>query len=41
MIEVQGSAEGEPFSHQELLSMLALADGGIKDLFIKQLDVLK
>jgi len=41
MIEIQGTAEGEPFSHQELLSMLALADGGIKDLLTKQLEVLK
>ncbi|MDX6917504.1 ribonuclease PH [Pectobacterium carotovorum] len=29
MIEVQGTAEGEPFSHEELLSLLALARGGI------------
>ncbi len=41
MIEVQGTAEGEPFSHQELLSMLSLAQGGIKDLFVKQLETLK
>jgi len=41
MIEVQGTAEGEPFSHQELLSMLALADAGIKDLFKLQLETLK
>ncbi|NRA60801.1 MAG: ribonuclease PH [Psychrobium sp.] len=41
MIEIQGTAEGEPFSHQELLSMLALADGGIKDLFVKQQETLE
>jgi len=41
MIEVQGTAEGEPFSHQELLSMLELADNGIKDLFELQLETLK
>jgi len=41
MIEVQGTAEGEPFSHDELLAMLALANNGIKDLFIKQLETLK
>jgi len=41
MIEVQGTAEGEPFSHEELLSMLALANSGIKDLFEKQLEILK
>ncbi|MFT8210409.1 MAG: ribonuclease PH [Symbiopectobacterium sp.] len=29
MIEVQGTAEGEPFSHEELLALLALARGGI------------
>lgn len=29
MIEVQGTAEGEPFSHEELLARLALARGGI------------
>ena len=41
MIEIQGTAEGEPFSHQELLSMMALADSGIEDLLTKQLEVLK
>ncbi|MCG7532986.1 ribonuclease PH [Psychrobium sp. MM17-31] len=41
MIEVQGTAEGEPFSHQELLSMLSLAENGIKDLFAKQTEILK
>lgn len=29
MIEVQGTAEGEPFTHEELLALLALARGGI------------
>ena len=32
MIEVQGTAEGEPFSHEELLQLLALARGGIEQL---------
>ena len=32
MIEVQGTAEGEPFSHDELLSLLALARGGLETL---------
>ncbi|MGL4418823.1 MAG: ribonuclease PH, partial [Plesiomonas shigelloides] len=32
MIEVQGTAEGEPFSHEELLSLLALAKAGIADI---------
>ncbi|MDB7214139.1 ribonuclease PH, partial [Escherichia coli] len=26
---VQGTAEGEPFTHEELLTLLALARGGI------------
>ena len=30
MIEVQGTAEGEPFSHDELLALLALARGASK-----------
>ncbi|MCH1920635.1 ribonuclease PH [Shewanella sp. A3A] len=32
MIEVQGTAEGEPFSHEELLSMLELAKHGIREI---------
>ncbi|MDN3697670.1 MULTISPECIES: ribonuclease PH [Vibrio] len=32
MIEVQGTAEGEPFSHAELLELLALANKGIADI---------
>lgn len=32
MIEVQGTAEGEPFSEQEFASMLALAKQGIAEL---------
>ncbi|KLV05713.1 MULTISPECIES: ribonuclease PH [Photobacterium] len=32
MIEVQGTAEGEAFSHEELLAMLALAKEGIADI---------
>jgi ribonuclease PH len=35
-IEVQGTAEGHPFSHAELNSMLALAEKGIKELFAAQ-----
>jgi ribonuclease PH len=35
-IEVQGTAEGHPFSHTELNSMLALAEKGIKELFAAQ-----
>lgn len=32
MIEVQGTAEGEPFSHDELLRLLASAQKGIADI---------
>jgi ribonuclease PH len=35
-IEVQGTAEGHPFSHGELLSMLDLAQGGIVTLIQAQ-----
>ena len=35
-IEVQGTAEGHPFNKQELDSMLALAESGIKELFEHQ-----
>ena len=36
MIEVQGTAEGEPFSHEELLKLLELARGGIDTLVAAQ-----
>lgn len=36
MIEVQGTAEGEPFSHEELLALLALARDGIDTLIQAQ-----
>ncbi|WP_096385907.1 ribonuclease PH [Hafnia sp. CBA7124] len=36
MIEVQGTAEGEPFSHEELLQLLALARGGIEKIIQAQ-----
>ncbi len=36
MIEVQGTAEGAPFSHEELLTLLALARGGIDTLIDAQ-----
>lgn len=35
-VEIQGTAEGEPFSAQEMQAMLALAGQGIADLIIKQ-----
>ncbi|CAG9295233.1 ribonuclease PH [Celerinatantimonas diazotrophica] len=40
MIEVQGTAEGEPFSHEELLELLELAKGGIDSIFNLQRQVL-
>ena len=39
-IEVQGTAEGEPFSRQTLDRLLALAEGGIRQLFEVQQRVL-
>lgn len=36
MIEVQGTAEGEPFSHDELLTLLALAKQGCEQIFHAQ-----
>jgi ribonuclease PH len=39
-IELQGSAEQEPFSRQELDSLLGLADSGLKQLFALQAEVL-
>lgn len=35
-IEVQGTAEGEPFNAQQFSSMLALAEKGIEELFALQ-----
>ena len=36
LVEVQGSAEGAPFSEEELIRMLALARGGIRNLVAMQ-----
>lgn len=41
MIEVQGTAEGEPFSHEELLELLALAKTGLDTIFEAQREALK
>ncbi|CDG23281.1 Ribonuclease PH [Xenorhabdus poinarii G6] len=41
MIEVQGTAEGEPFSHDELLSLLSLAKEGLETIFAAQRDALE
>lgn len=40
-VEVQGTAEGKPFSKEAIDSLLALAEKGIKELFQFQQDVLK
>jgi ribonuclease PH len=39
-VEVQGTAEGAPFSRIELEAMLELAQGGIEDLFALQRELL-
>ncbi|QLB20982.1 ribonuclease PH [Vespertiliibacter pulmonis] len=36
LVEIQGTAEGEPFSHSELLTLLELAKGGISQLIDAQ-----
>jgi ribonuclease PH len=41
IIEVQGTAEGEPFSQEMLLQLLGLANGGIKTLVEMQKTSLK
>ncbi|HSA78553.1 MAG TPA: ribonuclease PH [Nitrospirota bacterium] len=41
IVEVQGTAEGEPFSKQELNKLLALGEKGIKALIKKQKELLK
>ncbi|OCG54035.1 ribonuclease PH [Gilliamella sp. Choc6-1] len=41
IIEVQGTAEGEPFSHDELLKLLELAKNGIKTIIDAQKQALK
>jgi ribonuclease PH len=40
-VEVQGTAEGAPFSQRQLQSMLALAKGGIRQLIEAQRGVLR
>lgn len=41
MIEIQGTAEGEPFSHEELLSLLSLAKNGLQTIFAAQKEALE
>ncbi|WP_375464430.1 ribonuclease PH [uncultured Methylobacterium sp.] len=36
LVEVQGTAEGKPFSEDELLDLLRLAKGGVADLVARQ-----
>ena len=35
-VEIQGTAEGEPFKRDDMNAMLALAEAGIKELLAKQ-----
>ena len=39
-VEIQGTAEGAPFDRAQLDALLALAEGGIRQLFEAQLDAL-
>jgi len=41
IVEVQGTAEGQPFSKAELGRLLALGEKGIRSLIRKQKDILK
>jgi len=41
VVELQGTAEGKPFSKNELGKLLALGEKGIKALVKKQKDLLK
>ena len=41
LVEVQGTAEGAPFSRKELDAMLALAEKGIRELVTAQRAALK
>jgi ribonuclease PH len=41
IVEVQGTAEGKPFSKNELAKLLALGEKGIKALLTKQKDLIK
>jgi ribonuclease PH len=40
-VELQGTAEGKPFTKQAIDDLLALAEKGIRQLFKVQQDVLK
>ncbi|MGR5456252.1 ribonuclease PH, partial [Vibrio alfacsensis] len=36
MIEIQGTAEGEPFTHKELMALLESANKGIAEIVAAQ-----
>ena len=40
LVEVQGTAEGEPFSRRQMDALIDLAEGGIRQLFLSQLEAL-
>ncbi|HEX2830253.1 MAG TPA: ribonuclease PH [Burkholderiales bacterium] len=40
LVEVQGTAEGEPFTREQMNAMMALADKGIRELVAAQHDAL-
>lgn len=40
LVEVQGTAEGKPFSKRQLTQMIALAEKGITELIAKQKEIL-
>ena len=40
LVEVQGTAEGEPFSRDQMQELIALADTGIQELFLTQKDAI-
>jgi ribonuclease PH len=39
-VEVQGTAEGKPFSRSELDDLIGLAEGGITEIFAVQREML-
>lgn len=41
LVEVQGTAEGEPFSRAQLNELLDLAEVGLKQIFVKQREILE
>ncbi len=40
-VEMQGTAEGEPFTEEEMTELIKLAKGGLKQIFLCQQEVLK